>query len=302
MTNFEFQEGTKEHTISLELPATLRQQFANAPREFRYSGALPKDWKRDYFQIFLQHSADQPIVRNLLLALKRQDNAQSSDSLASTTIAFVQTAIAYDWQTAYKVAGGHIRYPSETLLDRKGVCADKTILLAALLQGLGYGVAIFTWERANHMALGLLVPAGFGNFGTPYAMVETTAPTAMGQIPDRYAGGIKLDGTPEVVILPGRNGVFQGIVAQRKQEAEDERQYGRDYLKLGPKQQSIFREMHPLKSEIERLAQQLKGCQGNLPPARFAECQALNASHNEKVKRYNVLVAQFNAAANKNGN
>ncbi|HEX2898202.1 MAG TPA: transglutaminase-like domain-containing protein [Bacteroidia bacterium] len=296
MPTYNFQQGETEHRISLGLPANLQQQFAAAPRSYTYTGVLPKDWKLHYFLMFLRHGADKAPLLDLLAALRQAGQPRDNEALALQAIAFVQTGIAYDWQTAYQIAGGQIRYPSETLLSGKGVCADKTILLAALLQQLGFGLAIFTWERANHMALGLKVPTGYGSFGTAYAMVETTGPTAIGQVPERYAGGIRLDGKPEVVELPGGTGIFQGIVAQRKQEAELERQYGSSYLRMTPAQQALQREMQPLQAEIEALSKQLKGCSGTLPPARFAECQALQSRHSAKVAAYNALVAKFNAA------
>jgi hypothetical protein len=256
---------------------------------------MPKDWKTSYFAMFLEHKSDQPILKGLLAALLRAGNAKDNDDLAAVAVAFVQSAIAYDWKTAYQITGGRIRYPGETLLDAMGVCADKTILLAALLRQLGFGLAILSWERANHMALGIKVPGGYGNFGTPFAMVETTAVTPIGKVPERYAGGIKLDVRPEVVELKGGNTPYEGIIGLRKQEQELQRQFGAEYLAMPPAQQALFREMQPLKTEMEALAEKLKACSGNLPPAKYAECQSLHAQHNAKVKQYNALVSKFNA-------
>ncbi|MEY3441803.1 MAG: hypothetical protein RLZZ519_84 [Bacteroidota bacterium] len=293
---FLFAKGEEQLRISVDFPSNLLQQFAAAPRSYSYSGTLPKDWKTSYFQMFLRHAADLAPLEAVLSELRRNGQPRDSEELASLAIAFVQNAIAYDWKTAYNLTSGKIKYPSETLMDGIGVCADKTILLAALLQRLGFGLAIFTWDRANHMALGIKVPAGYGNFGTAYAMVETTGPTAIGQVPERYAGGIKLDGKPEVIEIPGGTGIFQGIVTQKKEEEALSQKYGSQYLAMPPAQQAIFRQMHPLQAEIEALSKQLKGCSGTLQPARFAECQALHKQHNTAVETYNALVKQFNAA------
>jgi hypothetical protein len=295
MQHYQFQHGGDPVSVPLNLPAGLRAQFAAAPRSFQYSGALPRDWKLRYFQMFVQHPADQGPLRDLLEKLRQLVRPADLDGLARVAIAFVQQAIAYDWDKAEQISGSHLRYPSETLLDGHGVCADKTLLLAALLRQLGYGLAVFTWERANHMALGLKVPAGHGNFGTAYAMVEATGPAAIGQVPAQYAGGTKLDGRPEVVELPGGTAVFQAIVAQRKEEAELERKYGKEYLGMNYAQQGLFREMKQLEGEMAELAGLMKGCKGQLPPAKYAECQALQEKHNKKVGEYNALVARFNA-------
>lgn len=296
MATLQFHLGEAAYSLVLDLPEGLRQQFANAPRTYRYTGSLPRDWKVDYFRMWLQHPADQSMIRDLLSAMRAVSPGSDTDSLALCAIACVQSSVEYDFQAAYHLGTTHIRYPSETLLDGKGVCADKTILLAALLQALGYGLAILTWDRANHMALGLRVPKGYGNFGTPYAMVETTAPAAVGQVPGQYMGGIRLDGRPEVTELPGGTAEYRAIVAQRQQEGEMERQYGKHYLAMPPAQQTLHRQMLPLKAEIDTLAQQLKACKGTLPAARYAECQALQARHTAKVETYNDLVARFNAA------
>lgn len=297
MKSFSFRLEEEDIRISIDLPSNLIQQFAAAPRSYSYSGTLPKDWKTSYFQMFLRHAADLAPLEAVLSELRRSGQPRDSEELARLAITFVQNAIAYDWKTAYNLASGKIKYPSETLMDGMGVCADKTILLAALLQRLGFGLAILTWDRANHMALGIKVPAAYGNFGTAYAMVETTGPTAIGQVPERYAGGVKLDGKPEVVEIPGGTGTFQGIAAQRKEEEALSLKYGSQYLVLPPAQQAIFRQMHPLQAEMEALSKQLKGCSGTLQPARFAECQALQQQHNTKVELYNTLVKKFNAAA-----
>ncbi len=295
MNPFEVQLGEATFRLPLDLPANLQQQFVAAPRSFSYSGALPSDWKLRYFQMFLTHAADKPVIQSVLAAIRRSDMPAVGDGLLASATAFVQTAIAYDFKTAYQVTGGKIHYPSETLLDRKGVCADKTILLAAILQSLGYRLAILTWERANHMALGVAVPAGLGNFGSEYAMIETTAPTAIGIVPERYAGGIKLDGKPEIFALGGTQ-LYQGIAAQRQRDQALAQAYGPEYLKMAPAQQAIYRQMHPLKAEMESLSQQLKACKGNLQPAQYTACQQLNAQHNAKVEQYNKLVAEFNRA------
>ena len=292
---FVMHQGESTLQVDLALAPNLRQQFGGAPRSYSYTGSRPANWKLSYFQMFLTHAADRGPVQALLAALRTAVQPQHNDGLLEAATAFVQTAIAYDWQAADQISGGKIHYPSETLVDRKGVCADKTILLAALLQALGYRLAIFTWERANHMALGVAVPAGQGNFGSAYAMIETTGATAIGIVPDRYAGGIKLDGKPEIVELGGQQ-AYQGIAQLRKNEQAQAAAYGPEYLKMPAAQQVIHRKMHPLKAEIEALSQQLKACKGTLQPAQYAACQQLNAQHNAKVAEYNALVVEFNGA------
>lgn len=293
MNTYDFQLGESRLNLSLDLPMALRNEFANAPRSYSYTGTLPAGWKKSYFEMFLGHKADRPTVESILAELRKLRPSPSQDTLLELATAFVQTAIVYDWQAANQISGGKIHYPSETLLDRKGVCADKTILLAAILQAMGYRIAILTWERANHMALGVAVPAGQGNFGSGYVMIETTAPTRIGTVPEKYAGGIRLDGKPEIVELGGSQ-QYNGLAALREREKTLAQEFGQEYLKMPPAQQAIYRKMHPLKAEMEQLAQQLKACKGTLQPAQYTLCQQLNAQHNAKVEAYNKLVLEFN--------
>ena len=66
--------------------------------------------------------------------LKSLQPGLSGDELVEFTVAFVQGAIDYDWETYHNIDEGTLRYPYETLYDGTGVCADKTILLAKLLK------------------------------------------------------------------------------------------------------------------------------------------------------------------------
>jgi hypothetical protein len=279
--------------VTLPYDSSLRNQFASAPRSYSYSGALPRGWKKDYYEMFLTHTADREPMERLLRAFRASPLVTDDESLLVFATAFVQSAIEYDWHTAYNIGTSKIRYPSETLVEGKGVCADKTILLAALLRPLNFGLAIITFDKANHMALGLQVPAGYGSFGSSFTMIETTSPTAIGQIPEKYVGGIKLDAHPEVIAIGG-TGTFRKIVDIRKEQSALAAQYGKDYLDMKPAQQDIYRQMHVLKAEIDALTQQMRGCSGTLPPAKYAECQRLQALHNPKVEAYNALVAKFN--------
>jgi len=72
----------------------------------------------------------------------------------------------------------NIRYPYEVIFDNKGICSEKSLLLALLLKGLEYNVALFRIELSNlehHMAVGIKVPKEFDYMGTGYAFIETTS-------------------------------------------------------------------------------------------------------------------------------
>lgn len=88
---------------------------------------------------------------------------------------------------------GSPRYPLETLADAQGDCKDKSVLAAALLQTMGFDMALLIFPGPNgHVALGISLDAGgtsFSSGGTSYFYVETTSPGwAVGEVPDELKG------------------------------------------------------------------------------------------------------------------
>ena len=70
------------------------------------------------------------------------------------------------------------RYPIETLFDRGGDCEDTSILVAALLDRMGYDVCLIFLEDDNHAAVGISIAGGYGTCfdyeGVEYFYLETT--------------------------------------------------------------------------------------------------------------------------------
>lgn len=70
------------------------------------------------------------------------------------------------------------RYPVETLFDRGGDCEDTSILVAALLDRMGYDVALLLLQDAQHMAVGVSISGTYGSYyeydGKQYFYLETT--------------------------------------------------------------------------------------------------------------------------------
>jgi len=70
------------------------------------------------------------------------------------------------------------RYPIETLFDRGGDCEDTSILVAALLDRMGYDVCLIFLEEDNHAAVGISIEGASGTHydydGVEYFYLETT--------------------------------------------------------------------------------------------------------------------------------
>lgn len=291
-----FQYANKSFTVEIPLDDRLAERYRREPHTFSYQGVLPSDWRGQYYKMFLEHSADEPYLDHLLSQLQQAHPGAQGDTFAELVIAYVQGAIQYDWNTFHNIDQSEIRYPYQTLYDGTGVCADKSILLAKLLRKLGYDIVFFTFERANHMALGIRVPAGMGSYNSSYAFVESTSPTPVGTIPASYAGGIRLDSMPRIVRLRGNgNGSFRKISDNKQQERELTRKFGKDYLAMSPAKRSIKEQMIALDKEIQELKKETRGCRGTLPPDKYRRCQQLQDQLTRKVNSYNSLVARINA-------
>jgi hypothetical protein len=88
------------------------------------------------------------------------------------------------------------RYPIETFMDNGGDCEDTSILMAALLQEMGYGVVLLRFapaaEYEGHLAIGVAGGDGIqGSYweyeGRRYYYLETTGDGwEIGQIPEEY--------------------------------------------------------------------------------------------------------------------
>ena len=104
--------------------------------------------------------------------------------------AFVQN-LPYTTDSATSPFDEYPRYPIETLVDNGGDCEDTSILLASILNSMGYGVILI--ELPGHCAVG--VKGGDNIYGTyweyageKYFYIETTdSGWAIGEIPDEYA-------------------------------------------------------------------------------------------------------------------
>lgn len=102
-------------------------------------------------------------------------------------IAFVQS-LPYTVDIETTPYNDYPRFPVETLFERGGDCEDTSILVAALLDRLGYDVALLHLDGARHMAAGISLNGMYGSYyeyqGKKYFYLETTGKGwRIGQIP-----------------------------------------------------------------------------------------------------------------------
>jgi len=109
-------------------------------------------------------------------------------------IAFVQSL---EYQTE---AHEYPKFPIETLVEGRGDCEDFSILTAAILKQMGFGVVLLAFTQEMHMAIGIRVlPPGEADShcyvwnGDAYYYLETTASGwSIGTQPSDYTSSPKI--------------------------------------------------------------------------------------------------------------
>ena len=163
----------------LKIPLSLYVEYLERPRpqSVSYWVDMAKDSKDDSY-------IDQMIQQINSAAIAKQYNAVQK---LNFVIAFVQS-LPYTVDIETTPYDEYPRYPIETLFDRGGDCEDTSILVAALLDRMGYDVALLLLENAKHMAVGILITGVYGTYyeydGKKYFYIETTGDGwQIGQIP-----------------------------------------------------------------------------------------------------------------------
>ena len=113
-------------------------------------------------------------------------------------------------------------FPYEVLYNQRGVCGHKSILLAAILKGLGLGAALLEYDAENHMALGISAQSEYCYRDTGYAFIESTSPNIITDSEGTYVHAGRLTSNPKVIA------VSRGAaIADLAEEAADAKEYRR---------------------------------------------------------------------------
>jgi hypothetical protein len=218
------------HTTEVRVPEALFLAHRETPR---FADRLA--WGR-----YALAEEDRPILADLARRIAPADGNPEEEYFGLMNLIFFVQQIPYepDNSTDSYIEGAlprHARpvkdgieypkYPAETLVDGKGDCEDSAILLAGLLDALGYDTVLLLYP--DHMALGIRMdgfhpyyakytPKYFDYGGKHYYYVEGTTyyggkvsadspvlrgkPFPIGDTEDASFGSVK-SGTPEIVPL-----------------------------------------------------------------------------------------------------
>ncbi len=167
-------------TFTLDVPRSLYDHFADRPR------------RGDYLS-YATATGNAAVVAPVADAVSELVGVADDATLRRAVTGLVQH-VPYVSDAAAGYDGEYPKYPVETLVDEAGDCEDSAALLAALLDHLGYDVALLALWEANHMAVGVAGCEGametpYVADGTAYRYQETVEPGwALGDVPSNYAG------------------------------------------------------------------------------------------------------------------
>jgi len=197
---FNWKYKKEEYTIKIPLYENLNYFYAKQPRFITYKDSLPEDWEAQIYKNTLNLDDMEGFTELIdFFSGVRQEKELSDDDFVELITSFVQN-IPYDY-ASLDDPNSQLKYPYQTLFDQKGVCSDKTLVAAKLLNYYGYGVALFLFDDENHMSLGIQCPKESSSYLSGYCYVETTAAEAVGVAPELLAGNLSLKSQPQIISI-----------------------------------------------------------------------------------------------------
>jgi hypothetical protein len=173
---YEWYYGGERFEWEMDLPRAVYDIHGRRPRVYDYGAYVADEVTQDLFGNFCATLAS--------VADERDFDQRERATLVAR---FVQS-LPYTKDEISTEYSSYPRYPIETLVDETGDCKDASLLLAALLFGLDYDVAIARFS--DHVGVVVHVPAAPGNVeidGREYSYIEATSPGwDIGQLPPKY--------------------------------------------------------------------------------------------------------------------
>lgn len=170
---------------------TIKQTLYKSADQYYSSDPDKEDFGNKYSSFVFSYKEDKTIkeLAQNIKSLGRKLGLTDDQTMDLAT-SFVQN-IPYDKEKGALVLSGDGdsgetigRFPYETLYDNKGICTDKSYLMAAIIKEMGYGVSIMVFDKEKHMAVGVKTPSGYTSLNTKYSYLETTnTGFKVGQLP-----------------------------------------------------------------------------------------------------------------------
>ena len=172
---------------------------------YNYSKDISRFSSEEYsLTEFKKRIIENELQREMLMPLVAEIHniADNEKDKAKVAISLVQNILysSLDENTTLFKQAISSRYPYEVLYEMKGVCGEKSLLLAILLKELGYGAAIFYFKEESHEAVGIKCPFYKDYEDTGYCFIETTG--LIGDNGEKYIGATqKFSSKPELIVI-----------------------------------------------------------------------------------------------------
>ena len=181
---FTWRYGNPEEVLEIVLPIS-ENRYTQSRRE-------PRLQQSDWNQYVLAESPEMNYLSACFLNIFLQHPQWNAHDQTNAILAFVQQGIEYAFDKDTTPEEEWPRYPIETLIEKAGDCEDAAILAAAIMNRLGFQVALLILP--GHCALGI---AGVDNLpgtyindsksGRHYYYAESTASGwQIGSLPEKY--------------------------------------------------------------------------------------------------------------------
>lgn len=285
---FYWQYGGKIFMVNHSFSVRGYEAFRALSKPYFYFTEIPKGTENDYFAEFVVDRQNLKINEILSsIIAKGTENHYSEDQNAEMIISFVQSISLDEAKAARakaKTGGVSMNFPYETLFEGKGISIDKSFLLYSLLKKYGYGVALFSYDNANHMAVGIKCELAYSNYQSGYCYVETTnGVVPMGEVP--------VLNTQTGRAIPSSSSKYSdaGVVSLAAVEIYqkvDGKTYGKkpEYMnsygyvspekgELQAKMEKKQKKLEDIKDELEELKEELNDEINNMDEQITEECQ-----------------------------
>ena len=184
--------------------------------------------REDFYEMFLSDENDRDIIEQVVQWI--QSTTQDPKEQIQLAVTLVQNQIVYDHDKLKNVGNWNVYYPMETLIWKKGVCSDKSLLLGKILVYLDYKICFFLFDENNHMALGIKTNTnGFAESG--FEFIETTNGSKLCHSKRAPGQPLSLSSEAPQIVVPDYNGgkVFREFQDLKREYLSQDEQFGQGY-------------------------------------------------------------------------
>ena len=136
---------TSLYEIIIEYDTSYFDYYEGMSRNVRVGSDMSnKESSLTFYEMFLSDANDSEVLDQLVDCIVQiTQNPKEQIQLA---VNLVQTEVDYDHEKLNSKGNWNVYYPLETLIWKKGVCSDKSLLLGKLLVKLDYKICFFLFD------------------------------------------------------------------------------------------------------------------------------------------------------------